>query len=401
MGRIITTGWELGNQTDGGQWIDGGIDNTSASAGAARSGGFGLLVDTSDGFNRYLQKEFSTDPITYHYFYRVYIRVSTNVGAQSIIFRALRSGSVPVWSLRLNTDRTVELWNDSDSAQIGSDSPGMTINTWYRIEAEFSVNGVLVYLALGDGGRTEFGSGDQSGLDTGETGGILQLGNLSNTTAVLHFDDLAINNTDGTFQNGLPGPGYTVVAMPNAAGDNAMGTRGGTDSGSDWGQVDEKPPNDATDYYILDVDNDILDLNIESVSALIPKSATINVVQVGARHRASAALLTTYQTRIKSQTGGTVETGTARNHDDTLWRTNGDSGFGFTNVRYSLTSYTDPQTGGRWTVPLLDGAQIGVIATAATLADFWITTLWAMIDYMPTRVRDPIRSGGMVVPFPR
>lgn len=400
MARVHSSGWELetnGVLMDGGAWESFGTIIPTRSAGAARSGGFGMLPDTTANTSG-VRKTIDIDIIDFLYHFRFYLRIATDVSGLTTIFSTENSGFQALFSLRLNADRTLELWDDGLSAQVGSDSTALLANTWYRIEIENVGSGnqtANIYVATEDGPASLYLTGTYT--NAAETADIFSLGKLSATTGTLHFDDFAVNDRLGSAHTGFCGPGHIVYLMPNAAGDNAMGTRGGTDSGSDWGQIDERAPNDITDYYILDVDNDIIDVNIESLSALIPKNSNVRLIQVGVRHRASTFATTTYNARIKSQASGTAESGAATTHNDTNWLTNGD----VPPRLYGLTSYTDPQSGGRWTVPLVDTAQIGVIATAALLADSWITTIWALVEYMPTRVRDPIKAGGTVVPYQR
>jgi hypothetical protein len=61
------------------------------------------------------------------------------------------------------------------------------------------------------------------------------------------FDDLAVNDTAGTVNNGQIGDGRVVLLKPNGAGGNAGQSRGGSDSGANWSQVEELPPS-MTDY---------------------------------------------------------------------------------------------------------------------------------------------------------
>jgi hypothetical protein len=61
------------------------------------------------------------------------------------------------------------------------------------------------------------------------------------------FDDIAINDTNGSINNGQIYDGRVVLLLPNGAGSTTGQTRGGTDSGANWSQVDELPPS-LTDY---------------------------------------------------------------------------------------------------------------------------------------------------------
>jgi hypothetical protein len=183
-----------------------------------------------------------------------------------------------------------------------------------------------------------------------------------------------------------------------------MGVRTGVDSGSDFGQLDEKPPNDGTDGYLLDANNDIIDLGFEDASELVangvPAGSTIRTVQVLVRHQLDAGTNAIgYAARLKSQSGGTVQTGTTITHNDQNWTMNGDPN-SIPRIP-SLTSYTDPQAGGPWTIPLLDAGQCGVICTDAN-GDMDLTTLGVYIGYrtVTTALKDVIMHGGLV-PFAR
>jgi hypothetical protein len=395
MARLFTSGWELQDVLDGGaafgSWDAVVGTSIAAVAGtAARTGERGLRVNPGAAAANSLEKRFAVDATTNDCYCRFYLYIQTSLSAQSTLLHGLDTLAVS-FAVRLNTDNTLELW--TNAAQIGSDSAALSTATWYRIEVGL-VNSTGVVTAYVDGASFASGTVTAGREDVS----FISLGlHTQNTTGEVYFDDVAVNTETGSVQNSLPGEGHDIVLMPNGDGDNAMGSRGGTDSGSDWGQVDEKPPNDVTDYYVLDVNNDIIDLNIEE-AGVIPDGATIKLVQVGVRHMAVSASQLAYEARIKSQASGAVLTGTSTTHNDTTWKTNGDTA----PLNYTLTSYTDPQAGGPWTKALLGTAQIGVRCTDAT-PDMRISTLWAYVEYMEvsaTNLQDPILAGG-VVPFPR
>lgn len=304
---------------------------------------------------------------------RAYLYITTSVGTLVPIIRVTDSAASAKFSIRLDTDNHLELWDDQTPAQEGSDSSALSANTWYRIEAcsEYTSGTTTAYI---DG--VSFASGTMSTI---KTNARLYLGIITSTTGRITFDDVAYNNTSGSVQNSLPGSGKIVHLLPNAAGDFAEGARGGSDSGSDYGQIDEVTPNDATDYYVLDVANDRLDVGITDTSGLIGASDTITLVHVGVRERSADSVsgANAWKVRLKSQASGTLAEGTATNHNDTTWRTNGDA----SPRNYTLVSYVDPQAGGAWTTSLLDTAQIGIQYTDAT-PDGWVSTLWALVEYV-------------------
>jgi len=69
------------------------------------------------------------------------------------------------------------------------------------------------------------------------------------SSATACFDDLAINDTTGTTNNGRIGDGRVVLLMPNGAGSATNMLRGGTDTGANCSQVNEVPPSAAQYVY--------------------------------------------------------------------------------------------------------------------------------------------------------
>lgn len=369
MGRLGTCGWEMLDVSDGGFWDT--ASGCSVTAPAARTGNRGLRVNAAFDF---VAKQFKPNGTTDDYFGRIWTEPQTSFDIQTKIIICQDSGTGQnVFSIRANTDDTLELWKEgSTPAQIGSDSAAITVYSAITWEYDQSTTTVTAYI-----NGVSFASGTcDASHDNASTiiiGAFDAIG-----AGDWYFDDFAHNDQNGSAETGLPDwRARCYVAMPNAAGDNADGTRGGTDSGSDVGQVDEQPPNDSTDYYILDVNNDRLDLTCTITSAVLPAGATVNLVQVGIRVRAAAASQMSFQVHVKSQSAGTTLSSATQTNDQIAWLTNGG---GTLPRNYLLASYTDPQAGGPWTAALLDTIHFGYTAIDAA-PDVWCSTLWVYVDY--------------------
>jgi hypothetical protein len=369
MARIgVPCGWELNSATDGVETEIGGTPAISSTT--FRSGAYALEISSlSSGAAKTSGMLFAAQNVV---FWRGYIRVATAPSAANRVAQLMTT--TPLAFIELNADRTVQL-NDEDGA-IGSPSSALSLNTWHRLEIKIDVSaaaGSHVVEARLDG--VVFATASNRSISAPpqrwRVGG--NLNSEAQTQGEWYFDDVVADDA------AYPGDSKLVVVRPNAAGDNAAVTRGGVDSGSDFGQIDEVTPNDAGDYLVFANNNDTLDLGVQNSSDVgIGASDSIHCVSVGARHRAATAAGATYQLRIKSQASGTVTSGTATTHDDTTWKTNGD----VSPRIYTLVSATDPQGGGAWTPALLDTAQIGCICTDAT-PDLWLTALWAYVEYTP------------------
>ncbi len=320
-------------------------------------------------------------------YFRFYVMIASAPNTQTTIFKAVDEASVAITSIRLNTDRTLELWGGTATpVQIGSDSSALATDTWYRIEVAVTANASTKITDLAarlDG--VEFAS--VSGLSTSYTAQdvIYTYGVITAATADLYFDDMAINDNSGSHQNSYPGEGSIVRLGPTGPGDSANGVSGGANSGAAWSQVDEIVPNDQVDYWELVSNNDILDVRVEDpVTKGIGANDTISVVGMSVRRRGETASLATYQTRIKSASGGAVVNG-SYGINATTWLA----------LAFREANYTDPTTGLPWTVTgtnSLSNMQIGVIATDAN-PDIWISTMWALVEYIPEVITGITVSG--------
>jgi hypothetical protein len=285
-------------------------------------------------------------------------------------------------SIRINTDNSLELWNENTTAQMGSDSRALVTGEVYRVELSY-VNSTRAATAYLNGEQFATGTVDADGdnLDQVHLGiGAGPLAGIA-TTGEFNYDNYCHNDqtvpSQGTFETGLVGDEELILLMVNAAGDNSTGSRGGTDTGADFSQLNEKPPDDITTYYLFDANNEVIDLNIDSASAWWRDRTRIKMGYLVVRHAiASGSNPFGYNGRIKSEASGTLQNGVTRTHNDATWKTNGDTVPRIT----SLVSYIDPQNGAPWTVARLETAQIGVLCTDAN-GPMRMTTLGIYIGF--------------------
>lgn len=319
------------------------------------------------------------------YFFRFYLRIASSTDALDTIFLVRSTTNENTLSIRLNSDRTLELWDENDNTsptQIGSDSSALNTDQWYRIEVkiELDVSGDPdVATAYIDG--SSFASGGSFTFVSNNPGN-LRLGAATATTCDLYFDDVAVNDSTGSYQNTLIGEGSIVHLYPNGDGDTQ-------DTAEDYTDVDEKPtPDDNTTWANLTTNGWVYEVTLENSSVPgIGTSDTISVVHVGIREAAATAASESWQLRVKSASGGTLLESATITHNDVTWRTNGDTTF----VGYQLTSYVDPTTGVAWTptgTNSLDNMQIGVEAIDAA-PDIYVSSLWAVVEYVPAAGGSP------------
>ncbi len=389
MARLYQDGFEFNSLgTSGGlnSWTTIFSPGVSVAALAARTGSYGLRVSsmTSGTVTGALYK-YSSSLLNGPLYSRGYLNIQTAPSANNTIMNF--SGSVLAnttirCSIMLTSSRTLLLMSDT-GAQIGSASPALTTNQWYRIELKTdstAATGSRTIEACVDGVVFATSSVQSQGGSFACTYG----GNLAaeaQTVGEWWWDDIAINDSTGTQQNSYPGSGKIIHIRPNAAGDaNGFSTQVGGTAGSanNFTRVQEVTPNDTTDY------NASVTLNAEDLfrctASGIGASDTVNTVLVGGRfsNLTSADAVTALTLEIMKTSGGTKQQSAARIPNTTSWETNDNS----TPRLYPMVTYTDPD-GASWTQATLDTMQIGYIVSAAGTSLIRVSTVWASIDYTP------------------
>ena len=370
MARLWSSGAELNSATNQVEYTT--VSLMAPETGVVRSGTYALRSNPTGGSTEYLIYTHAATPQADARYYRFYLYIATSLGATETIFS--ENGNVKIL---LNADNTLELWNDEDEVQVGLDSPALNTGTWYRIELKIdatTLSSTSIECRI-DG--TSFASGTINLLD-GQNSSIFGIQTPS-SSGDLYFDDIAINDSTGSFQNSWPGEGEIIHLRPDSAGDNEAWNDG---TGTTFAEVDEITPDDVTTHIEENTANAITDFNLDATPAALASDDTINVVQVGVRFASEggSSSNSTFALRIKASAGGTVEEGSTITPASTTYSTNAPAA----PSNYNLTLYDLPGASTTaWTKADLDTAQIGVKLVAN---DFWearVSTLWLLVDHKP------------------
>lgn len=383
MARLWHSGFELQSVTAGVEF-DTITGSPTINTSIVRSGAASLRCNPTAA-TAYVQHDYA-DSTTIK-FARVYVYIASAPSAITDILMLGDNANSYVARIRMNTNRTLELW--SDSAQVGSDSSALDLDTWYRIELSYDDANADAVVARIDGTNFATGTGGNNGGN-----GRFRLGVCTAVTADLYFDDFAVNDSaSGGSQTTFPGDGKIIHLRPNAAGDaNAMTPVNGGTAGAanNFTRVDEITPDDITSYNQSNVTATGLtdDYNIDDTPVAIGASDTINVVSVGMRFAKNSSLTPngSLTLRIKKTSGGTVSSSSVINATSTTYFTNA---IAAPRV-YRLTLYTDPD-GASWTKSTLDSAQIGATGIAgAAGSQPRLSTEWLLVDWTPSAGGDTV-----------
>jgi hypothetical protein len=325
------------------------------------------------------------------FFFRFYLYIVAMPASTKTIAGFSQAGSYKV-GIRLTSGGLLQLYNNEDAAQVGSDSSALSLNTWYRIEMKCDSTTLASTLVESNAYVDTLGASsfwNQSGTINlaANPNGVRCGTDGADATLDYVVDDLAVNDTSGSVQNSWPGEGEIIHQYSNGNGDNSAWTGSDGNSTDNYLLINGVPPNDAS-YVQSNTSGQIDDYNIDATPAAMESTDTINVVMVGVRAAASAATSTDPDIvlRIKASASGTVEESASLdvnsitfNSPVPLPQSPPDT--------YRLVLYDLPGASTTaWTKADLDAAQIGV-REAATDADFArVSSIWLSVDHKPTAV---------------
>ncbi len=368
VARLWTGGAELNSSTDDVEVTlnSGAIAVTSSRV---RSGAYAWRANPSGATGFWRQHVLSSNSSNTGYL-RVYVNIATAPGGTIQLIRFSNVSNAHVASLRLNADRTVGLFA-ADNSQVGSNSAALSLDTWYRLELK--LDGSTATSALeGKVDGTTFASGNNS--SAAPWGCILWGAIAGNNTSDIYFDDVAINDSTGSFQNSWPGEGKVIHLRPNAAGD-------ASDWSNDYASVDEVTPDDATTLSASYQLNQTDDHNLDASG--LSGTDTVRIVSVGVRFNRAAGAGTNSQfvLRVKAASSGTVEESSALTASSTTWATNQVA----VPRSYPLTLYDLPGASTTaWTASDLDSAQIGyrISSAGSSGREAQVSAVWMLVEYV-------------------
>ncbi|MFJ8345036.1 beta strand repeat-containing protein [Streptomyces sp. NPDC094153] len=387
MGRLWTCGFEL-QSTSAEFGVNSGAVVTgspSISTTVHRAGTASLRSNTTNA-TAYVEHQL-TGGVVMRTFHRFYLRIDSLPSTATNIYGIGQSGYFPAL-LRIQTDGTLVLRDGYTETTLTGTSPALTLGRWYRVE--------LDYTDVDNGGALAAGIAPFKGYLDGVQFADTMCSNITGfsrirmgvqlaATTDIYIDDVAVNDTTGTVQNGLPGPGSVVHLRPNAAGDNnlwATAVGGTAGAANNWTRVSERTPDDATSYNQTSASGTttIDDFKMESpTTAGIGATDTITLVQVGGRVASSATTAASIVYRLKGQAGGTVVESPSVSVANTAWSVHS----GVSPRPYQLTAYTNPQTGTAWTPTTLGTAQVGYRGNVSQTSVRRVSTLWALAEFVP------------------
>lgn len=266
---------------------------------------------------------------------RIYSSVSQLIGLYD------SAGAIQFTLAILDTSCCIAVYRGAyNGTLVGFSLPGVRLNKWNCLELRLLVDGVNGIAQVKRNGELIIDYTGNTQNTANANVGRVEFALNGTQTVYGYYDDIAINDTTGAVNNSWVGRGGIYKSLPSGAGDSTDLT---PSAGANWQCVDERPPNDATDYVSSDAVDDYDLYTTAGTSA--PAAGDVSAVVLWTRARLSEAGAGNIATVIKPNA---AETDSADYALDVSWD-------------YVSTLYEqNPETAAAWTVAEVDAAQIGV-----------------------------------------
>jgi len=207
-------------------------------------------------------------------------------GADIIFFADQSNAAANALQATLLTTGKLRLTN-AVTATTADTTASLSASTWYEVQLDHVIadSGGSMALRLYDDSCTLLDSVSITGEDTLPTNILLlRVGKGSSVAGVLSYDDLAVNDEAGSFQNGVPACGRNMAFVKPASDDTVAFTKTGANCSGTTNTdcVDDLPgtPDDASGYN-AGATNGLTDrFNISTIPTEVPSDAVIRLVHV-------------------------------------------------------------------------------------------------------------------------
>ena len=273
MSRI----WMCGFEQDSIDVFDSGTGAPTISATDPRTGTYHM---STPGTSAFAFGAMRLPSLPAEIFVRIYVKTVTNTpNALASWFRLLDGDFVTL----MNITETGDVWLGAVTAGVNKGNAGALTTSYKMYEIRFLVDNAAGLLDVRVNGVSLV---SDSGIDTrlGAVDTILSvdIGNMwiGGVNDAKRFDDVAVNDTLGSFNNSWCGEGAILgcVSIDDGAANDF--SRFPDTGEANWEDVNERPPNDDTDYVFATAveQSEYYDMTSMELTHLVPRATQVRAV---------------------------------------------------------------------------------------------------------------------------
>jgi len=247
MARLLTSGFEIGEKSSAGANIVDVDYSTSTGAdyqiqtSVFRSGASAVERTAAATSNFVTNWTTGSGVADRTYYARVYYLINGTATATGIVMAFIDSAATTLCRISINSSNQLILM-DAAGATVGSVSSALSADTWYKVELAMKqgTSASTDYLEGRLNGVSFASSSTNNSVTVNPIG--LRYGSSTAIGRLSYYDDLAVNDDQGSDQNSWPGDGKVVLLKPIA--DQSVGRwAGGAGALSNlFAAVDNTPP---------------------------------------------------------------------------------------------------------------------------------------------------------------
>lgn len=354
MTRLLTTGYETGDVNEAGSSTIGTNNSLTVvnTTPVPRAGSFCLKMAVASGTALNATNKTYTLPAAKTDVWMRFAVFVHNVSLTGeVVIAACQdagggSQNCLTWDGTSNVIRA-RANNVVSGTLLAASSTTLPPDTWHVIDWRIQITSTTVGIVEVwlDGNRVINFSGDNTQTTTLNVQ-FVALGHLGTAVSgvgtgfYVAYDDIVVNDTLGTANNARAGDGRVVLLLPTAAGSSTQFTRGGTDTGANYSQVNELPPSMA--QYVGS--NTVGNRDLYTLADVPVAVQSINVVE--------ALLLVQNSDAGGGSIAPTIKSGAATNEVTPIGLS--------TSPGYVVGRWeTDPNTTAAWTIAAVNAAEVG------------------------------------------
>lgn len=387
MALLWATGFELQSTTVGMEWrtttsgapaIETSIVHGGAAAlrinGVAASDAIGHIVASAQGVR----------------FYRTYFYLVAGSTGDNFTWTQVANSANAKVSFRFRSavnGNDLQFYNAEDSAAIGASFTDINTGEWYRLE--WTINSTTLSATTVE--ARLYAASDESTLLWNPSGTIditadpnrWTIGeNASDLTFDIIVDDVVCYDNSESYANTWAGEGKLFIMRPDGASAAAW-TRGGTDSGANWSQCNNTPPDDVGSYVESNTDNQVDEYTLTATPAGMASDDVVNWIAPGARFALSSTASTDPDFAVGIKIGSDFDiTGNlsgAGSTSYTSWQTT----LGNIPALANNSNYEKPNSASGYTKSDLDSAIVRIEETVTDASLVRVSDVWVYVEHKP------------------
>lgn len=376
MARLLSIGFEINSATAGYELDQINTPSGTVVAMATGRQGVGSLCCY---FQSYLfggpsaTRQFLSTPTRSKFYVRYYFKTNkAPTGFGTNVFGLGTTSGSNYLNFTLNAAMQLVVGIAGGATGTAVISSSLAINQWYMIEVSVDLtDGVN---ALGELFIDGVSQGSYSYTCANGLNVVALSASNSDNSHQAYFDDIAINDDSGAYQNTFPGPGSIVLLQPTSDGEITSWNRTGGPT-ANWDCVDENSPNQS-DYVSSNTLGQTDWYAVADMPSLL--NNTINLVEVLPGINGNAGATLKFQLQIEN--GGTAIQSAA------VTPTGSTSYFNSPNSPRNapIVAYVDPQYGNPWNVDRVAKIQVGQTVTATGSTASQIFAIYVIVEYTDT-----------------